>query len=64
MIVENPVETKYGEITEMHTRLLEADIEKCPEYWLWTHKRWKRTKPDDYEEKQRLRLQQETSNKN
>ena len=30
-----------GEITEKHTKKLEADIIDQPETWLWTHKRWK-----------------------
>lgn len=30
-----------GDITELHTRKLEADIIAQPETWLWTHKRWK-----------------------
>jgi Kdo2-lipid IVA lauroyltransferase/acyltransferase len=30
-----------GDITEIHTRKLEADILSQPETWLWTHKRWK-----------------------
>ena len=30
-----------GNITETHTRKLEADIIAQPETWLWAHKRWK-----------------------
>ncbi len=41
MLVENPVATADGEISEMHTRRLEKDIKAHPEIWLWTHKRWK-----------------------
>jgi KDO2-lipid IV(A) lauroyltransferase len=29
------------ELTEMHVRLLEENIRKAPETWLWTHRRWK-----------------------
>jgi Kdo2-lipid IVA lauroyltransferase/acyltransferase len=29
------------EITEKHVRLLEEIILEKPEYWLWTHRRWK-----------------------
>jgi KDO2-lipid IV(A) lauroyltransferase len=29
------------EITEAHVRLLEKIIKEQPEYWLWTHRRWK-----------------------
>jgi KDO2-lipid IV(A) lauroyltransferase len=55
-ITENPKELNYGEITEMHTRLLEKEIISKPEYWLWSHKRWKRAVPDNLEE---LKIQQE-----
>lgn len=37
-----PVE---GQISEMHTRAIEASINAQPETWLWTHRRWKRKKP-------------------
>ncbi|RDC57036.1 lauroyl acyltransferase [Pedobacter chinensis] len=37
----NPAETEEFEITEMHTRFLEEMIRKTPEYWLWSHRRWK-----------------------
>jgi Kdo2-lipid IVA lauroyltransferase/acyltransferase len=29
-------------IAEQYVRLLEKDIESKPEYWLWSHRRWKR----------------------
>ncbi|RZK65531.1 MAG: lauroyl acyltransferase [Pedobacter sp.] len=37
----NPAETEEFEITEMHTRFLEEIIREAPEYWLWSHRRWK-----------------------
>lgn len=37
----NPAETKTYEITELHTRFLEEMIREKPEYWLWSHRRWK-----------------------
>jgi KDO2-lipid IV(A) lauroyltransferase len=46
LVSESPGALPYGKITEMHTRLLEADIRKEPANWLWTHKRWKRKKID------------------
>lgn len=49
LITENPAETGWGEITEAHTKLLEAEIEAQPQYWLWSHKRWKRDVPEDLE---------------
>jgi KDO2-lipid IV(A) lauroyltransferase len=41
LICAEPKLTKEGEITELHTRMLEADIKREPEIWLWSHKRWK-----------------------
>jgi Kdo2-lipid IVA lauroyltransferase/acyltransferase len=40
-LTENPKETRPFEITEMHTRELERQIREKPDYWLWSHKRWK-----------------------
>lgn len=34
------------ELTDKFTRLLEAMIADAPHIWLWTHKRWKRTKEE------------------
>lgn len=34
-----------GEITKLHTQALENLIKEKPEYWLWSHKRWKHQKP-------------------
>lgn len=39
----------YGEITEVHTQLLEKQILQKPELWLWSHKRWKREIPENLE---------------
>ncbi len=36
-----PKETSKHEITERYARMLEQAIERAPQYWLWTHKRWK-----------------------
>ncbi|HXB10416.1 MAG TPA: lysophospholipid acyltransferase family protein [Bacteroidia bacterium] len=40
-LVEESAKTKEGEISEMHTRILEKDITAQPEIWLWSHRRWK-----------------------
>ncbi|HEY1061903.1 MAG TPA: lysophospholipid acyltransferase family protein [Daejeonella sp.] len=40
-LIDNPEQTKDHEITEAHTRELEKNIRFQPEYWLWSHKRWK-----------------------
>jgi KDO2-lipid IV(A) lauroyltransferase len=44
VLVENPKNTKNGEITNLHTQTLEKIIKEKPQYWLWSHKRWKRKK--------------------
>lgn len=43
-LIPDPSKTVYGEITEAHTRMLEQDILRKPEYWLWSHRRWKHKK--------------------
>ncbi len=35
-----------GFVTEKYSRLLEAEIASEPEFWLWSHKRWKRAHTD------------------
>jgi KDO2-lipid IV(A) lauroyltransferase len=47
LVTEHPNSLQPGEIVEKLMRLLERDINHIPEYWLWTHKRWKRKKPAD-----------------
>jgi KDO2-lipid IV(A) lauroyltransferase len=43
VVLENePARTSDGEITDKHTGRLEQQIKETPQYWLWTHKRWKR----------------------
>lgn len=37
----NPASLAPGELTELHTRMLERHIVEVPELWLWSHKRWK-----------------------
>lgn len=44
---DHPKDTAYGEITEKVTRMLEEDIRAIPEFWLWSHRRWKHTRPSD-----------------
>lgn len=45
-LVEFPKNTKEYEITNAHTLELENLIREKPEYWLWSHRRWK-FKPED-----------------
>jgi len=44
LITDKPNETKEFEITEKHARLLENLIKENPQYWLWSHKRWKHSR--------------------
>lgn len=41
---------KEGEIIDLHSRKLEETIRQAPQYWLWSHKRWKHQKPINVEE--------------
>jgi KDO2-lipid IV(A) lauroyltransferase len=45
-VTDTPADTVYGEITEKITHLLEKDIQAIPQYWLWTHRRWKHQRPE------------------
>ena len=36
-----PTKTKEFEITENYMKLLQKSIEAHPEFWLWSHRRWK-----------------------
>jgi KDO2-lipid IV(A) lauroyltransferase len=42
VLSENPKDTEPYVITEMHVKALENLIRKQPEFWLWSHRRWKR----------------------
>ena len=46
VVTENPRDTHTGWIMEDVTKRIEIDVINQPEYWLWSHKRWKRKKPD------------------
>ena len=45
-INDNPNNESYGAITEKYVKLLEQTINERPEFWLWSHKRWKHKKPN------------------
>ena len=40
-LIENPETTAEFEITEAHVSYLELMIRRAPQYWLWSHRRWK-----------------------
>jgi Kdo2-lipid IVA lauroyltransferase/acyltransferase len=45
LITDHPKNELPGAITEKHVRLLENIIREKPEYWLWSHRRWKHKRP-------------------
>lgn len=47
-VTENPDQEPVGDILAGHARLLEENIHQAPEYWLWSHKRWKHKKPKGF----------------
>lgn len=49
LLTSEPHSLDWGELTEMHLRLLEQRVIDQPEYWLWSHKRWKRKVPENME---------------
>lgn len=44
-LVENSKDSAPHEITEAHVKYLDSMIRREPQYWLWSHRRWK-FKPD------------------
>lgn len=45
VLVHDPKSHPDGEISEIHTKFLEAKIKEQPSYWLWSHRRWKHKRP-------------------
>lgn len=41
LVTDKPNKQAYGDITKDFTKRLENDIINQPQYWLWSHKRWK-----------------------
>ncbi len=46
LITDAPNELAEGIITELHTKALEKNIIEQPQFWLWSHRRWKHKKPN------------------
>lgn len=42
LLTGKPQDLEPGKLTEMYMKTLEARIKEKPEFWLWSHKRWKR----------------------
>ncbi len=46
LITDSPNSIPEGAITQQFFSMLEASIREHPEFYLWTHNRWKRTKEE------------------
>ncbi len=44
LVTETPKQTNDEYITDKYASILEDIIKKKPEFWLWSHKRWKHSK--------------------
>jgi KDO2-lipid IV(A) lauroyltransferase len=42
--IETPANHPSGYISDWHTHMLEKEIRRNPEIWLWSHRRWKHKK--------------------
>ena len=43
LLCATPKNTADGEITSLYAKALEETIKRQPAYWLWSHRRWKRS---------------------
>jgi Kdo2-lipid IVA lauroyltransferase/acyltransferase len=48
-LIENPSEYTPEEIMLVYVKKLEEIIQAEPEYWLWSHRRWKHKRPENVE---------------
>ena len=46
LITREPNSLDDFEITNRYFQMLEQTIKKAPQYWLWSHNRWKRTREE------------------
>jgi KDO2-lipid IV(A) lauroyltransferase len=56
LMAENAAELKEFEATNMYYERLTENIRQSPELWLWTHKRWKRTR-EGYARREQKRVE-------
>ncbi len=47
-LIENPASVSDEEILLTYVRTMEKYIREAPEYYLWSHKRWKQVRPEGY----------------
>ncbi len=50
LLTDTPREEEYGFITRTYIEQLEECIIADPQYWVWSHRRWKKDLPDNLEE--------------
>ena len=46
LMTREPQKMDDFEITDIYFKLLEESIHRAPEFWLWSHNRWKRTREE------------------
>ena len=46
LLSDDPASLPEGELTRRFFRMLEQSVREAPQYYLWTHNRWKRTKEE------------------
>lgn len=46
LITREPQKMGEYEITDIYYQMLEESIRRAPEFWLWSHNRWKRTREE------------------
>ncbi len=46
-LIEKPAELTENEILLAYVRKMEEFIRETPEYYLWSHRRWKQKRPED-----------------
>ena len=46
LISREPQKMNDYEITDIYFKMLEDNIRRAPEFWLWSHNRWKRTREE------------------
>ena len=62
MISNDVMSLPEDELTKKYYALLEDNIRECPELWLWTHRRWKRTRAryQEWNERRLKRLKEKS----
>ena len=46
LITREPKNLEGFKLTDIYYQMLEESIRRAPEYWLWSHKRWSRTREE------------------